>query len=345
MDAFYAAVEQRDHPEYRGKAIAVGGSSERGVVATASYEARKFGVFSAMSSKKAFQKCPHIIFVRPRFSVYKSVSQQIREVFYEYTDLVEPLSLDEAYLDVTENKIGMPSATIIAREIKQKIWEKTQLTASAGISFNKFLAKIASDMNKPDGLTLIAPEEATDFVAKLPIHRFHGVGKVTAKKMQQLGIHTGGDLRRWEKVKLIRHFGKVGSYYFNIAQGIDERAVNPSRIRKSISTENTFEQDLATIGEMEVELEKLATELLQRIKKNKAFGQTLTLKVRYNNFQRITRSKTLPYAITTLPLITQLYEELIRTCDFSEHKVRLLGLGISNFDKSQNSGLQLHLEF
>lgn len=345
MDAFYAAVEQRDYPEYRGKAIAVGGSSERGVVATASYEARKFGVFSAMSSKKALHKCPHIIFVRPRFSVYKSVSQQIREVFHEYTDLVEPLSLDEAYLDVTENKTGMPSATIIAREIKQKIWKKTQLTASAGISFNKFLAKIASDMNKPDGLTLIAPEEATDFIAKLPIHKFHGVGKVTAKKMQQLGIHTGGDLRRWEEVKLIRHFGKSGSYYFNIAQGIDERAVNPSRIRKSISTENTFEQDLATIEEMEVELGKLAVELLQRIQKNKAFGQTLTLKVRYNNFQRITRSKTLPYTITTLPLITLLYEELIRTCDFSEHKVRLLGLGISNFDKSQNSGLQLHLEF
>ncbi len=346
MDAFYASVEQRDHPEYRGKPLAVGGSSERGVVAAASYEARKFGVFSAMSSRLAYQKCPQIIFVRARFDVYRQVSRQIREIFYEYTDLVEPLSLDEAYLDVTENKIGMPSATIIAQEIKQKIWDATQLTASAGVSVNKFLAKVASDMDKPNGLTLISPEEALDFIAQLPIQKFHGIGKVTAKKMQKLGIYTGADLRRWERVKLIRHFGKVGAYYNNIAQGIDERQVNPHRIRKSISTENTFDHDLETIEEMEAELEKLAKELLQRIDKNKVLGQTITLKVKYNNFQQITRSKTLPYAINDLALITQLYKELIHSCDFSQHKVRLLGLGVSNLDQQQNSsGLQLHLEF
>ena len=346
MDAFYASVEQRDNPEYRGKPLAVGGSSERGVVAAASYEARKYGVFSAMSSRLAYQKCPHIIFVRARFEVYRDVSRQIREIFYEYTDLVEPLSLDEAYLDVTENKVGMPSATIIANEIKQKIWDATQLTASAGVSTNKFLAKVASDIDKPNGLTLIPPEEALDFIAQLPIQKFHGIGKVTAKKMQKLGIHNGGDLRRWDKVKLIRHFGKVGSYYYNIAQGIDERRVNPHRIRKSISTENTFNQDLGTIEEMEAELAKLAEELLRRIEKNKVLGQTITLKVKYNNFQQITRSKTLSYAINTLPLITQLYKELLQTCDFSQHKVRLLGLGVSNLDQpQQNGGAQLQLEF
>lgn len=345
MDAFYASVEQRDHPQYRGKPLAVGGSRERGVVAAASYEARQFGVFSAMSSRLAYQKCPHIIFVRPRFDVYKAVSQQIREIFHEYTDLVEPLSLDEAYLDVTENKVGMPSATIIAREIKQKIFDTTQLTASAGISINKFLAKVASDLDKPNGLTLISPEEAADFVANLPIKKFHGIGKVTAKKMQQLGIYTGADLRRWDKAKLLRHFGKVGNYYFNIAQGIDQRSVNPHRIRKSISTENTFDHDLASLEEMEAELQKLALELIRRMEKTKSFGQTITLKIKYDNFQQITRSKTLSFPINTLDLITRLYQELLKGCDFSTHKVRLLGLGISNLHSNQEAGTQLTLEF
>ncbi len=345
MDAFYASVEQRDHPQYQGKPLAVGGSRERGVVAAASYEARQFGVYSAMSSRLAYQKCPHIIFVRPRFDVYKAVSQQIREIFHEYTDLVEPLSLDEAYLDVTQNKVGMPSATIIAREIKQKIFDTTQLTASAGISVNKFLAKVASDLDKPNGLTLISPEEAADFVAKLPIKKFHGIGKVTAKKMQQLGIYTGADLRRWDKTKLVRQFGKVGNYYFNIAQGIDQRRVNPHRIRKSVSTESTFDHDLANLEEMEAALHQLAEELMRRMEKTKSVGQTITLKVKYDNFQQITRSKTLAYPINTLDLVVRLSQELIRGCDFSEHKVRLLGLGISNLDGTKGAGAQLTLEF
>ncbi|MCU0443938.1 MAG: DNA polymerase IV [Microscillaceae bacterium] len=348
MDAFFASVEQRDNPELQGKPIAVGYAGERGVVAAASYEARKFGVFSAMSSKIALRKCPHLIFVRPRFEAYGQVSRQIRDIFYEYTDLVEPLSLDEAYLDVTENKIGMPSATLIAQAIKKKIFEQTQLTASAGISINKFLAKIASDYQKPNGLYAILPEQAEAFVESLPIQKIHGIGKVTAQKMQKLGISTGGDLKKWEKTDLIQKFGKVGLWYYDIARAVDNRAVNPHRIRKSLGTENTFAHDLTSLAEMQAELSKLAHSLLASLQKRKVFGRTLTLKVKFADFSTITRSKTLGYYIDNEMLMKKIYEELLQNFDADHAQVRLLGLQISNLDNEEmgiKSGVQLTLDF
>lgn len=345
MDAFYASVEQRDFPVYKGKPLAVGGSRERGVVAAASYEARKFGVRSAMSSRMAYQKCPDIIFVRPRFDVYKSVSRQIRDIFYQYTDLVEPLSLDEAYLDVTENKKNIPSATLIAREIKQQIKAETGLTASAGISVNKFLAKIASDYQKPDGLTLIAPHEAESFVEKLPVDKFFGVGKVTAGKMHSLGIFTGADLKNIPEAHLVKHFGKAGHFYFHIARAIDERPVNPNRIRKSIGVENTFEQDISGAFTILQELEPIAEEVLERMHKNGAYGKTLTLKVKYATFEQITRSKTIQEPIKNFSRMINLAKDLIQTID-SKSPVRLLGLSVSNLeDKHQETGTQLTLDF
>jgi DNA polymerase-4 len=275
MDAFYASVEQRDNPELKGKPVAVGGSSNRGVVAAASYEARKFGVRSAMPSKIAIRKCPDLVFVRPRFEVYKQVSNQIREIFHDYTDLVEPLSLDEAYLDVTSNKKEMPSATLIAKEIRAKIKERTNLTASAGISINKFLAKTASDVNKPDGLFLIRPKAAIEYVEKLPIERFFGVGKVTAQKMHNLGIKNGFDLKQLTEDELIRHFGKVGHYYFNIARAIDDREVNPKRIRKSLGAESTFSTDLKDLEKIKAELDKITEEVTRRMKNSGTKGKTL----------------------------------------------------------------------
>ena len=245
MDAFFASVEQRDNPEYRGKPISVGGLGPRGVVAAASYEARKYGVFSAMSSKIARKKCPFLIFVHPRFEAYKKVSDQIGQIFLEYTDLVEPLSLDEAYLDVTHHKKGKPSATLIAKEIKDRIYIETNLTASAGISINKFLAKTASDYRKPNGIFLIKPEDAEAFIEKLPIEKFYGVGKVTAKKMNQLGIFNGLDLKKFSEYDLIRYFGKAGTYYYHIARAVDNRKVEPYRVQKSVGAENTFETDLS----------------------------------------------------------------------------------------------------
>ncbi|MCK5700612.1 MAG: DNA polymerase IV, partial [Cyclobacteriaceae bacterium] len=244
MDAFFASIEQRDNPDLLGKPVAVGGAGKRGVVAAASYEARKFGVFSAMPASIALRKCPELIFTKPRFDVYKEVSNQIRQIFLEYTDLVEPLSLDEAYLDVTENKKGLGSATIIAREIKSKINSTTHLIASAGVSINKFLAKVASDQDKPDGLYVIKPNQAESFVDGLAIEKFFGIGKVTAKKMHELGINTGADLKQISIEELVRRFGKVGRYYFDIARAIDKRLVNPNRIRKSLGAERTFEDDL-----------------------------------------------------------------------------------------------------
>lgn len=347
MDAFYASVEQRDHPEYRGKPLAVGGSRERGVVAAASYEARKFGIHSAMSSKIAYRKCPDIIFVKPRFDVYKQVSAQIRAIFLDYTDLVEPLSLDEAYLDVTHNKKDMPSATLIAREIKQRIKEQTGLTASAGISVNKFLAKIASDYNKPDGLYLVAPDQAESFIEKLEVKKFYGVGKVTAEKMHSLGIQTGLDLKQWSEANLIRHFGKAGRFYYNIARGIDHREVSPDRIRKSVGTENTFEEDLSGYGVMYAALEEIATDLMERLKRHGIYGKTLTLKVKFASFEQITRSKTMLSAIDNQDLLMKLTGELLQQVDTENTKVRLLGLAVSNLVHPQplEAGTQLTLNF
>lgn len=330
MDAFFASVEQRDNPDLRGKPVAVGGSRARGVVAAASYEARKFGVFSAMASKIAQQKCPALIFVKPRFEVYSAVSRQIREIFYQYTDLVEPLSLDEAYLDVTENKIGMPSASIIAKEIKARILAETNLTASAGVSFNKFLAKIASDFNKPDGFTLITPDKAADLVAGLAIEKFHGIGKVTAAKMQRLGINTGADLRERTETELVRHFGKVGHYYYHIARAEDERLVQPHRLRKSVGSERTFEEDLIAEEDMLTRLEFLAQEVAQDLNRLQTTAKTVTLKLKYFNFVQQTRSKTLPAYLQAADAIFTVARDLLRTPQLPQAPVRLLGISVSN---------------
>ena len=347
MDAFYASVEQRDFPEYRSKPIAVGGSSERGVVAAASYEARRFGVRSAMSSAKAKQRCSSLIFVKARFEVYRQVSQQIRAIFRDYTDLVEPLSLDEAYLDVTENKKGITSAIRIAMDIRQHIKEETQLTASAGISYNKFLAKVASDINKPDGWKVILPEEAEAFLEALPIEKFHGIGKVTAQKMRRLGIATGAELKQVDQEKLHHHFGKVGRYYYNIVRGIDERSVDPSRIRKSISAERTFDYDLQTHAELVEEVDRVAEILIDRMEKAQAQGLTLTLKVKYADFSLITRSVTQKQMIKDIATIKLLAAELLHHIDLEEHPVRLLGVGVSNLLTTERlaNGVQLHFDF
>ena len=344
MDAFYASVEQRDFPEYRGKPLAVGGSRDRGVVAAASYEARKFGVYSAMPSKIAYRKCPGIIFVKPRFDVYKSVSKQIREIFFDYTDLVEPLSLDEAYLDVTENKKGLKYARDIAFEIKARVREELNLTASTGVSYNKFLAKIASDYRKPDGYFLIHPVHAIEFIEKLSIEKFHGVGKVTAMKMKNRGILSGADLKKYELQELVRWFGKVGAYYYKIARGIDERAVEPDRERKSISTENTFNTDLITRQEMEAQLDVIADELYRRMKKYSIYGRTVTLKLKYADFTSITRSKSVNHIITKFDDLQGVKAEIFNNLQLETQGVRLLGLGISNLEKIRNEGVQLTLD-
>ncbi|MGM0530843.1 MAG: DNA polymerase IV, partial [Bacteroidota bacterium] len=284
MDAFYASIEQRDNPELKGKPVAVGKGSERGVVSAASYEARKYGIHSAMSSKIARQKCPGLIFVPGRMDVYKAVSGEFMEIFFDYTDLVEPLSLDEAYLDVTKNKKNIQSATRIAKEIKERIYEETGLTASAGVSINKFLAKIASDYDKPDGLYVIRPEEAEKFIEALPVEKFHGVGSVTAEKMHHLGIHTGADLKQKPLTWLNKYFGKVGLHYYNISRAIDDREVNPERIRKSVGTERTFEKDLQTRFEIITALYHIEKELMRRMERSGSFGKTLTLKVKFSDF-------------------------------------------------------------
>jgi DNA polymerase IV len=348
MDAFFASVEQRDNPDYRGKPVVVGGRPEqRGAVAAASYEARTFGIHSAMPSRTAVQKCPELIFVKPRFEVYRAVSRQIRDVFERYTDLVEPLSLDEAYLDVTENKPGIPSATLIAQEIKQRIWDETALTASAGISVNKFLAKIASGMNKPNGLFLIPPDEAERFIEQLAIEKFHGIGQVTAAKMHHLGIRTGADLKQWSELDLMQQFGKVGRFYYRIARGQDDRPVEPNRVRKSIGAETTFAEDLSDRLQMEIELRTLAQEVGDRLRKRKTAGRTLTLKVKYANYQQITRSKTLPISIADPPTIAAIACELLAPVEFENRLVRLLGITLSNLDQEadQSAYIQLALEF
>ncbi|WP_088892341.1 DNA polymerase IV [Leptolyngbya ohadii] len=331
MDAFYASVEQRDEPRYRGKPIVVGGSpNKRGAVAAASYEARRYGIHSAMPSRTAHQKCPHLIFVKPRFDVYRRISLQIREIFYRYTDWVEPLALDEAYLDVTENKFGIPSATWIAQTIKQEIYEETGLTASAGVSINKFLAKVASGMDKPNGLFIVPPEDAIAFVEQLPIEQFYGVGQVTAAKMHRLGIQTGADLKQWSQSDLVHHFGKVGQYYYKIARAEDDRPVQPNRIRKSIGAENSYDPDLSDRSQIETALEEVAETLLRRLDSQQATGRTLTLKVKYADYQQVTRSRTLLVPIRDRSLILGVAHELLAMTAIEDKAVRLLGLTVSN---------------
>lgn len=347
MDAFFASVEQRDNPELRGKPVAVGGSRERGVVAAASYEARKFGVHSALASRIAAQRCPQLIFVKPRFEVYSAVSRQIREIFFSYTDLVEPLSLDEAYLDVTENKIGMPSASIIAKEIKSRILKETGLTASAGVSYNKFLAKIASDMDKPNGFTLITPDRAEDLVASLGIEKFHGIGRVTATKMQSMGIVTGSDLRQRSEEELVRNFGKVGRYYYRISRALDEREVQPHRVRKSIGSERTFDVDLTEEHDMLARLQYLAEEVAQDIARLKATAKTVTVKIKYFDFTLNTRSKTYLSEFSSADAIYTIARDLLRTPQLPQYPVRLLGIAVSSllYKHDKQEGYQLTIEF
>ncbi|MBZ9730248.1 DNA polymerase IV [Salegentibacter sp. JZCK2] len=335
MDAFYASVEQLDNPDLRGKAIAVGGSSQRGVVSAASYEARKFGVKSAMSSVIAKRNCPQLIFVKPRFERYHEFSQRIREIFLEYTDLVEPLSLDEAYLDVTENKKGNPSASLIAKEIREKIKEKTGLNASAGISINKFIAKIASDFNKPNGQKTVNPEEVEEFLEVLDIRKFHGVGKVTAEKMYMLGIFTGKDLKQKSQEYLTEKFGKSGAHYFNVVRGIHLSEVKPNRIRKSLGAERTFNENISSEIFMLERLENIAEEIEHRLKKSKVAGKTVTLKIKYSDFTLQTRSKTISFFISSKELILENAKELLYQ-EKMKNSVRLLGISLSNLNTEKN---------
>lgn len=347
MDAFYASVEQRDNPAYRGKPIAVGGSPEGrgGVVATASYEARKFGIRSAMPSKRALQLCPHLIFVYPRFPVYREVSQHVREIFRRYTDLIEPLSLDEAYLDVTNDKLGIGSAIAIAQQIKQAIRDELQLTASAGVSVNKFVAKIASDMQKPDGLTFIAPEKVEEFMEKLAVEKFHGVGKVTAEKMKRMHLHTGGDLKKMSENDLVQHFGKTGRFYYRIVRGIDDREVQPHRETKSLGAEDTFPFDLTTVEEMNEQLERIAVIVTERLKKYNLKGRTVTLKIKYADFRQITRNQSFPFPVGDLETIINAAKQLLLKTDPVDVKIRLMGITLSNFHEEQakDDGVQLSL--
>lgn len=333
MDAFYASVEQRDNPAYRGIPIAVGGSPEGrgGVVATASYEARKYGVRSAMSSKHAKQLCPKLVFVRPRFDVYKEASSKIRDIFFRYTDLVEPLSLDEAYLDVTVDKRQIGSALDIAKEIKNSIREELNLTASAGVSINKFLAKIASDMNKPDGLTFIGPSRVHQFMESLPVEKFYGVGKVTAEKMRNMGLHTGADLKKLTESELIRYFGKAGNFYYRIVRGIDDREVQPHRDVKSVGAEDTFPFDLTSLEDMYDELDKLGKIVSARLQKHELKGRTVTVKIKFNDFRVITRSLSLTEDLDERVAITNIAKELLKEADVEDKKIRLLGITVSNF--------------
>ncbi len=344
MDAFYASVAELDNPELRGKAIAVGGSEERGVVSAASYEARKFGVKSAMSSFLAKQKCPHLIFVKSDFERYKELSLKIRAIFYEYTDLVEPLSLDEAYLDVTENKKGNPSANDIAREIRARIYKETGLRASAGISINKFIAKVASDINKPNGQKTIHPEEVLQFLEELPVNKFYGVGKVTASKMYNLGIFKGKDLKKKPLEELVKSFGKSGTHYYNIVRGIHNSAVKPNRIRKSIAAERTFSENLSSEIFMIERLDKIADELEKRMKKTDTKGKTITLKIKYSDFTQQTRSKTKTNFMQTKEEFFPVVKELLYQ-DKLVNSVRLLGVSFGNLNTEEVVPFWVQLQF
>ena len=331
MDAFYASVEELDNPDLKGKPLAVGGSEKRGVVSAANYEARKFGVRSAMSGFQARKNCPHLTFVKPRFDRYKEISKQIRAIFFEYTDLVEPLSLDEAYLDVTINKKGNPSATMLATEIRQRILEKTGLNASAGISINKFIAKVASDINKPNGQKTVNPEEVIPFLENLDIRKFYGVGKVTAEKMYKLGIFTGKDLKSKSIEFLADNFGKSGPYYYHVVRGIHNSEVKPHRIPKSVGAERTFNENLSSEIFMLERLEQIAQELERRLTKSKVAGKTITLKIKYSDFTLNTRSKTMPYFIADKDLILETAKDLLYQEEL-QNSVRLLGISLSNLN-------------
>lgn len=332
MDAFYASVEQRDNPELRGKPVAVGGSAARGVVAAASYEARKFGVHSAMPSVTAKRKCPDLIFVMPRFEVYRAVSEQIRQILAEYTSLIEPLSLDEAYLDVTENLKGMEIATDIAEEIRAKIKATTGLTASAGVSYNKFLAKMASDQRKPDGLFVIKPRNGPAFVEALPVKKFHGVGPATAERMKRLGIETGLDLKARSLVFLQEHFGKSGPYFYGIARGIDQREVKPDRVRKSVGAEDTFAEDLLEFEPACKELAPLVEKVWRYCAGHAISARTVTVKIKYSDFTQATRSRTLPAAVTGSAEIAEVARALLSSVYPFRRSIRLLGVTLSSLD-------------
>ncbi|PWG05931.1 DNA polymerase IV [Polaribacter aquimarinus] len=344
MDAYYASVAQLDNPELRGKPIAVGGGGDRGVVSAASYEARKFGVKSAMSNVLAKQKCPHIIFVKSDFARYKELTSKIREIFFEYTDLVEPLSLDEAYLDVTENKKGNPSANDIAREIRQRIYDETGLRASAGISINKFIAKVASDINKPNGQKTVHPDEVIQFLEELPVNKFYGVGKVTAAKMYNLGIFVGNDLKQKSLEELKTLFGKSGAHYYNIVRGIHNSPVKPNRIRKSIAAERTFFENISSEVFMLEKLNKIADELEKRMIKSSTKGKTITLKIKYSDFTQQTRSKTRSTFMQTkqefFPVVKELlYQEKLK------NSVRLLGISFGNLNTQKKVPVWVQLKF
>ncbi len=351
MDAFYASVEQMDHPELKGKPIAVGGSEKRGVVSAASYEARKFGVKSAMNGMQAKRYCPELIFVKPRFDRYHEISKKIRRIFFDYTDLVEPLSLDEAYLDVTHNKKGNPSASLIAKEIRERIFNEVGLTASAGISINKFIAKVASDYNKPNGQKTINPEDVIPFLEQLDIRKFYGVGKVTAEKMYQLGIFTGRDLKSKSIEFLEEHFGKSGKYYYYVVRGIHTSEVKPNRIRKSLAAERTFNENLSSEVFMLEKLNNIADEVSRRLKNSKVAGKTVTLKIKYSDFTLQTRSKTLHYFISDKDLILETAKDLLYQENLS-NSVRLLGISMSNLNtetkkipEQKSVSVQLKFEF
>lgn len=354
MDAFYASVEQMDHPELKGKPIAVGGSEKRGVVSAASYEARKYGVRSAMSGVQAKRNCPDLIFVHPRFDRYNEISKKIRKIFYDYTDKVEPLSLDEAYLDVTENKKGNPSATLIAKDIRERIFKEVGITASAGISINKFIAKVASDYNKPNGQKTVNPEEVIPFLEQLDIRKFYGVGKITAEKMYQLGIFTGKDLKSKTIDYLDGHFGKSGRFYFYVVRGIHNSEVKSDRIRKSLAAERTFNENLSSEIFMLEKLDHIAQEVAKRLNKSKVSGKTVTLKIKYSDFSLQTRSKTLPYYINDKSLILETAKDLLYQ-EKLNNSVRLLGISMSNLNtestrkvsvvKEKSVSVQLKFEF
>mgnify|MGYP000556919992 FL=1 len=344
MDAFYASVAQLDNPELKGKPIAVGGGGKRGVVAAASYEARKYGVRSAMSGVLARQKCPHLIFVKTDFERYKEISTKIRQIFYEYTDLVEPLSLDEAYLDVTENKKGNPSASLIAQEIRDRIYSELALRASAGISINKFIAKVASDINKPNGQKTINPEEVLLFLEELSVNKFYGVGKVTAAKMNNLGIFNGLDLKKKPLEELTKLFGKSGTYYYNIVRGIHHSTVKPNRIRKSIAAERTFSENISSEVFMLERLHKIAEELERRMIASETKGKTITLKIKYSDFTQQTRSKTVQNFIQKKDEIMQIVKELLYQEKF-KNSVRLLGISFSNLDTAKKEPVWVQLMF
>lgn len=344
MDAFYASVEQLDNPELRGKPLAVGGSEHRGVVSAASYEARKFGVRSALSGTLAKKYCPELIFVRPRFDRYKEISNKIRNIFHDYTDLVEPLSLDEAYLDVTVNKKGNPSASLIAQEIRKRIFDELGLTASAGISINKFVAKVASDYNKPNGQKTIGPEEVIPFLEQLPIRKFYGVGKVTTEKMYQLGIFTGLDLKNKSLEFLEKHFGKSGTFYYHVVRGIHNGQVRSNHIAKSVAAEHTFNENLTSEIFMLEKLERIAAELERRLKKHNISGKTVTLKIKYSDFSQQTRSKTLPYFISDKALMLETAKELLFQERMKE-SVRLLGISLNNLNTEVKKTVVVQLKF